>query len=131
MDLLNKYKVHVGVSIDGTKEHNDKYRVDNYGNGSYDAVVKGIKLLQENLFSKPGCLTVVNPEFDSRLIYRHLIDLGFRSLDFLLPDNSYVKPPPYPIEQYTEYFINLFNEWAKVDNIECRIRKFNSMRGSL
>lgn len=50
-DLFKLYGVHVGVSIDGPENINDKYRVDHQGNGSYSRVLNGIKLLQDNLSS--------------------------------------------------------------------------------
>lgn len=96
INLLNKYHINIGVSIDGTKDYHDKYRIDHRGNGSYAAVTRGIKLLQGSLNSEPGCLTVINPDCDGKVVYDHLVkDLGFRSLDFLLPDNTHDNLSPH------------------------------------
>jgi uncharacterized protein len=128
VDLLNKYNVNVGVSIDGTQEYHDRYRLDHVGRGSYEAVVYGIKLLQKGLNSKPGCLTVINPDCDGRIVYEHLVKtLGFRSLDFLLPDNTHDRLPIHDIWKYAKFMIDVFNEWVKDDNIEISIRKFKSI----
>ena len=59
IDLLKKYNVGVGVSIDGPPDYHNRYRVDHRGNGSYEYVLRGIELLREGLDSKLGCLAVV------------------------------------------------------------------------
>lgn len=125
--LFNKYNIRVGVSIDGPPEYNDKYRLDHYGNQSSSLVEKGVKLLMKHLDSSIGCLTVINPEFDSKNIYQYLISLGFKSLDFLLPDNNYKIPPNNKINTYSSYIINLFDTWVSDDNPEISIRKLKSI----
>ncbi|WP_371222740.1 hypothetical protein ACA351_02405 [Orientia tsutsugamushi] len=90
-------------------------------------MVKGIRLLQEGLTRKPGCLTVINPEFDGRKIYRHLVDLGFKNIDFLLPDNNYANPPAYKITKYKKFLIEVFDEWTKDNNQEISVRKLKSI----
>jgi uncharacterized protein len=127
IQLFNKYKIGLGISIDGTKETHDTYRVDHYGNGSYDSVIKGIKLLKEELDGAFGSLVVVNPVSDPKILLQHLIDLGFESSDFLLPDNNYINPPKYDILEYTKFMIGLFDSWVQDDNSNMTIRKFKSM----
>lgn len=58
--LFKKYKdyIKIGVSIDGNKESNDKYRVDYNGMGSWDRGVEGIKIALDILgtnLSKVSC----------------------------------------------------------------------------
>jgi uncharacterized protein len=127
IDLFKKYEISVGVSIDGSKKYHDQYRIDHAGNGSYDQVVRGIKLLQEGLSSNIGCLTVINPEFEGKEIYRHLVDLGFRKLDFLLPDNNHDSLPAHDIKKYTKFLVDVFDEWMKDNDQEISIRKFKSI----
>lgn len=127
INLLNRYEVGVGISIDGPREYHNKYRVDHYNNGSYEQVVCGIKLLQQELNNEAGCLAVINPEFDGRQIYRHLVDLGFKKIDFLLPDNNHTNPPAHKIMKYAKYLIEVFDEWAKDNDSEISIRKFKSI----
>jgi len=38
---------HVLISLDGVKEHNDAFRVDTHGRGTYDRVVASLKLLTD------------------------------------------------------------------------------------
>lgn len=48
VQVLKKYNVLVSVSLDGIKYVHDANRIDYDNKGSFDKVVKGIKLLQEN-----------------------------------------------------------------------------------
>ncbi len=129
--LLRKHRVGLGVSIDGPKEYNDKYRIDKRGKGTYDRVVDGINLLQKYLLTKSGnnigALTVINPEFNGKVIYKHLVDLGFKHMDFLLPDYNYLVKSPYPAEKYSTYLLDIFEEWVKDDDKGIEIRFFDSI----
>lgn len=48
LKFLNKYKVQLRISLDGTKEINDFYRKDVTGKGTYDRVTENLKILNEN-----------------------------------------------------------------------------------
>jgi uncharacterized protein len=129
IELLNKYNILPGVSIDGPKQYNDLHRVDHNGNGSYDNIVRGIKLLQEGLVfnsNSLACLVVVNPDLSGSEVYRHLIDLGFKKIDFLLPDNTHDSKPTHEIKEYARFLVEVFEEWAKDDNDNMSIRIFES-----
>ena len=45
--FLKKHNFMVGISLDGPKEIHDRYRRDRKGNGSFDQVMHGLKLLAE------------------------------------------------------------------------------------
>ena len=38
----------VGISLDGPKEIHDRYRRDRTGNGTFDKVMQGLRLLQKH-----------------------------------------------------------------------------------
>ncbi|WP_341752208.1 radical SAM protein [Candidatus Tisiphia endosymbiont of Piscicola geometra] len=63
--LFKKHSVDVGISIDGPKEYNDKHRVDFFGRGSYDRLLKKIELLHKSSM-RFGVLTVVNPDIGGK-----------------------------------------------------------------
>lgn len=46
--LLKDKDITLGVSIDGSKENHNKYRIDSSGNGTYDKVTKNIIKLNKN-----------------------------------------------------------------------------------
>ena len=80
MAYINENMSNVVLSLDGTKETNDRvrYRVD--GSGSYDAIVPKFKKLaesrnQDNYYVR-GTFTAYNADFAKDVI--HLADLGFK-----------------------------------------------------
>lgn len=46
VELLKKYNISTGFSLDGPKHCNDQYRVDINGNGSYERVIAGVEKLK-------------------------------------------------------------------------------------
>lgn len=118
-ELLLKHEVGVGISIDGPEIYNDKYRVDHKNSGSYKRVISGLKTLKTGLKAKSnsvGALCVINPEFSAKVIYEHLSkDLNLKSFDFIIPDYNHDNPPPFSVEEYGLYLINLFNSWVHDD----------------
>ena len=48
IDLLADLSVTIGISVDGPKRFHDEYRVDHYGDGSFDNVVESIRALQSH-----------------------------------------------------------------------------------
>ncbi len=77
---INENMSNVVLSIDGTKETNDRmrYRVD--GSGSYDTIVPKFQDLAEsrnqNNYYVRGTFTAYNVDFAKDVI--HLADLGFK-----------------------------------------------------
>jgi radical SAM protein with 4Fe4S-binding SPASM domain len=50
----------VGVSLDGTKDANDKTRLFASGEGSYDSIIEGLKRYRSILGNLPGIVTIVH-----------------------------------------------------------------------
>jgi len=73
-------------------------------------------------------LSVVQPEFDAKVIYRHFVDdLKIYNFDFLLPFLTHNHKLPYPVEMYGKFLVDLFSEWTKDDNPEVSIRFIDSL----
>lgn len=47
-EFLKKHDFMVGISLDGPKEIHDRYRRDRRGNGTFDRVMRGLRLLQKH-----------------------------------------------------------------------------------
>ena len=125
-----KYNVAIGISIDGPKEINDLARVDHKGQGTYDGVVAGLRILQRanahDLMPAPGAICVINPMADGRRIYRHLVDeLGLAYLSFLIPMNSHDENNAGFAEGMEKYMLDVFDEWRKDNNPNINVRLFN------
>lgn len=122
--LFTELKIGVGVSLDGTPEDNDRYRVDHKGKGSYDRILKGIKIVMQSQYYQEkkmriGLLAVINIDSNPEEVYHHFKSLSVKSVDILLPLNNYNQPAPKPtIDQgfsadapYGDWMIRLFNVW--------------------
>jgi len=132
IELFSKHKVGVGVSLDGPKDYNDLFRQDHLKRGTYDRVKKGITQLniavKHNLISTIGLISVINPNFDAKRIYRHFVDdLHCTRLNFLLPDYTHDSFHADSVLNYGKYLCDLFHEWIKDDNPIIQIRFINSI----
>jgi uncharacterized protein len=135
--LFDELQIGISVSLDGPRHVNDKARVNFSGQGSYDGVIRGLRLLMEmpegrRVFG--GVLCVVDPEANGLEIYRHFRDLGIKSMDFLLPlDHNWDNPPAGHKEPratpYADYLIPIFDDWWAEDNDSVHIRYFETILG--
>lgn len=123
-ELFGKLDINVGISLDGTPEDNDRYRIDHAGKGSYARIVQGLKTAQESPFlkNKPGLLSVLNVNSDPISTYRHFKSLKVKVAEFLLPDSTYDQPPPRAFNNketpYADWLIKLFDCWINESNRE-------------
>lgn len=135
LDLLEKYDVAVGVSMDGPKDIHDANRPDLHGNGSYDAIEEGLSLFRAVLPEKAinlGCITVIDAKYDYAEISRHLDkSLGFRTLNFLLPDCNHDDglPDNMTATDYGRALCEIFDYYvetntATVREMEVFLRRF-------
>jgi uncharacterized protein len=118
--VLGELGISVGISLDGVRETNDRFRVDHQGKGSYDRIVRGLKIAQESphLQRKPGMLAVIDINSDPIVIYNEFKQLRARSVDFLLPEANYERLPPAPQGDapasetpYGDWMVKLFDVW--------------------
>jgi len=127
IEVLSRHRVSPSISIDGTAEAHDEFRVDHRGGGTYGRVVAGLReLVAAGL--DPGALCVVNPWRSGLAAYKNLRSLGLKRIDFLVPDATHDSKPrlygslgPTPV---ADYLIPIFDEWFAEDDPEIRVRFF-------
>lgn len=117
----------------------DKYRVDHKNRGSFDKVVKGLKIGQKFLKSQPGILSVIDPSSDPIKYYNLMKDLRVKNFDLLWPHaNIDLNPEGKPWENnstkksivYSDWLIKIFNIWYKEKKqTNMNITMFNSIIG--
>lgn len=124
---LLRHEVDVGVSLDGPPDVHDSFRVRRNGTGSYRAVRRGIDRLQESGITC-GILAVVQLGADPLRIHRHFLDIGCRSISYLMPDlthdtvgDVHERYGPTPC---ADYLIPIFDDWWQNSTLEVRIRNF-------
>ena len=127
-NLLKKFNVHVGISIDGGKEAHDMYRKDHGGKGSYEAVVKGATLLRKKL-GYLNLISVINVQEPVKDNYDSFKKLGASSINYLLTDYTHDNYP-YTAENdetpTADWLIELFDLWAQ-DTTKRHIPFFSGM----
>jgi len=128
--VLAEQGVNVGISLDGPPEINDALRVDRRGRGSYDHVRRGIEVLKKAEVPF-GLLTVIQLGADPLQVHRHFLELGCKSLSYLMPDFTHdtmagvhEKFGPTPC---ADFLIPIFDDWWFNSTIEIRIRNFWDM----
>lgn len=141
VELFAKHKVGVGISLDGPKAYNDRFRLDHRGLSTYDASADGIARLSravaDDRITPLAALCVVDPEVDPKSIYRHFVDnLGFAYMDFLLPDHTHDDFDFGTVEKYGRYLCSLFDAWqpdfksVRVRIIDSFLSQFTDNRSS-
>ena len=140
--FLKQYNFMVGISLDGPREVHDRYRRDRCGKGSFDAVMRGRRLLQKhgveyNIMASVARETARRP-LDVYHFYR---DQGVEFIQFVpiverLPDaaarqlglklsgparldgeepNTDVTPWSVIPEEYGDFLIAIYEEWVRRD----------------
>nr|WP_279382542.1 radical SAM protein [Acanthopleuribacter pedis] len=116
IDLFEKHRIIVGISLDGPEPLHDASRPDHKGRGSYQATVRGLRLVQEAVAAgrlpPTGILCVANPEHDGEAVARHIIeDLGIDSFNLLLPREGHDSPIWRDQQKWIAYFRGVMKAW--------------------
>jgi len=79
IEFISEKQIKLGVSLDGPKEIHDKARIFPNGRGSYQLIVKNLKLLQQHEL-RPGIITIIHRYNWDRAteIIDHLLKIGIR-----------------------------------------------------
>jgi len=132
----------IGVSLDGPQEIHDRYRKDRRGKGTFERVMRGIRLLQKHQVEF-NILACVGREAASRPleVYRFFRDAGIHFIQFTPiverdPDedtrstgfrlarpsvldrpepNKKVTPWTVDPEKYGDFLIAIYEEWVRND----------------
>jgi uncharacterized protein len=108
----------VGVSLDGPPAVNDAFRVDHRGRSTFDAVMRGVRLLQKHGVDFNILCTVhaANQDLGAE-VYRFFRDeakvdwLQFIPIVVRMPDGG-VSAESVGAEQYGQFLCDVFDEWA-------------------
>jgi uncharacterized protein len=135
LELFKKYRVIVGVSLDGPKQFNDARRFTHGREGSYDNIIRNLRLLKEGPCADivAGVLCVADPRIPPAEFFDWMLELPVRRFDLLWPmEFSYSKPPwaGKGFEEYCEHpaygdwFSGIFKLWWMRDDPNLFIRVF-------
>lgn len=108
IDILKKYDVVLGISMDGEQQVHDKYRIDHKGRGTYLKTVAAIKRIREAGLSV-YILSVADPKTGATKFVKHLVDqLGINQFDSLIPCLHHENK----VESIANYYCDLFDHYV-------------------
>jgi uncharacterized protein len=140
--FLKKNNFMVGISIDGPQETHDRYRRDRNGNGTFDHVMRGLRLLQKHKVEYNVLACVARETAAQPLnVYQFFRDEGIEFIQFApvverlsdagasesglrlacpaaldqQEDNTQVTPWSVTPEDYGEFLIAVYDEWVRHD----------------
>ena len=120
----------IGISIDGPRELHDAYRVDKKGEGTFDRVMRGLRLLQKHGVEYNVLTTVNCRNADCPLeVYRFLRDEAGTDWIQLIPVVERINEGGHTLfqrgdrvsnrsvlpEQLGSFLIRIFDEWVRND----------------
>lgn len=132
----------IGLSLDGTKELHDFYRVDKGGHGSYDKVINAIRLFQRHNIDFNLLTTVHSKNADYPLeVYKFFRDeLKVQFIQFIpiverdnetgFQEGNKVTDRSITASQWGNFLIKIFDEWVRHDVGEIYVRMFDSALAS-
>lgn len=126
IDIFKSGNFKVGVSIDGPKVLHDLYRTRESGRGTFDSVVKKIRLLKRSDIEL-GSISVVSQDSIKigKDIFYFLYNLGLRKINLspcLDPMYSYAVES----RNFGRFLKDIFEEWIKLDDPEVKIVPLSS-----
>jgi uncharacterized protein len=117
--LLHEHGVEVGVSIDGPRELNDRFRIDHAGRGSYDKIMAGIDVLRRHDV-RFSILSVVHLGGDGLAVYDHFRSIEPDTINFLFPDHTHEdfaavteEHGPHPV---ADFLLPVADEWYRSES---------------
>jgi uncharacterized protein len=140
--FLKKHNFMVGISMDGPREIHDRYRRDRAGNGTFDKVMQGLRLLQKHKVEYNVLACVARETALQPLeIYRFFKAEGIEFIQFTpvverMPDvnsthlglrlagpaalekvEQHFDVTPWTVipEEYGDFLIAIYEEWVRHD----------------
>jgi len=137
-EMFARFKVLVGLSVDGPASVHDKYRVDYQGKGTHAAAMRAAETMRRHAVEF-NALSVVTPAAADRAkeIYEWFVRNGFRHLQFIPNvehehDTGEIRPLSVSAKQYGRFLCEIFDLWYGDGNPTVCVRLFdNVMEGLL
>lgn len=136
IDLFLKYNVHVGFSLDGTKEINDLLRIKVTGQGTFDDIMGKVALCQSRGLSI-GCIIVGNKNHIGHIpeLYQFLCDnkLNFKFNPLFSAGEACNNMDDIGIttDEYAEMTIELFDLWYNDNEHHIKESNFEEITSNL
>jgi uncharacterized protein len=131
VDFFKANDFHVGVSLDGPPEVHNANRVFRNGEGSFEQVMRGIRLLKENGV-KFGVLAVITKEtvkIGAKRFLDFFIENGIFKIGILpqRPALNIGRTDALSREEFEKFVIELFDYWYSLDDPRIEIRELDAI----
>jgi uncharacterized protein len=131
VDFFKANDFKVGVSLDGPPEVHNANRIFRNGQGSFEQVMRGIRLLKENGVEF-GVLAVITKEtvrLGAKKFLDFFIENGIFSIGILRQRPALIigRTDALPREEFDKFAIELFDYWYSLDDPRIRIREFDAI----
>jgi uncharacterized protein len=125
--ILKRHDIAVGVSLDGDRAANDRYRTYRRGASSYDDVQAGLEALRQPAFAHlfSGVLATIDPDNDPVGVFRAIAALSPPRVDFQFPHRTWADGAPEGTP-YADWLLAVFEEWITGD-YRLGVRLFDSV----
>ncbi|MDE1310369.1 radical SAM protein [Vibrio aestuarianus subsp. cardii] len=116
-NIFNKYRINVGVSLDGPEHIHNLNRIDKSNKGTYESVINGIKLLKKMIGAEHiSIMSVANVNYPANDIFNHVInDLGINTFDVLIEDYNHDTTSTKDVKLQSKYLSDVLNCWINCD----------------
>lgn len=129
IEIIKKYNISLGFSIDGPEELHDKYRLTRNGKGSHKTVLKNLEIADQAGVER-NCLCVITKDSltDIKSTFEFFNGLAVKNIDFLpcmtknLNNGAQIDLTLSP-EEYAEFIIQYHKLW-KANNGGYQVRSF-------
>jgi uncharacterized protein len=129
IDFFLRNDIRVGLSLDGTREVHDRFRVDAKGRGSYDGVLEAIRRLRSRGV-EAGVLSVMGATEDGRRTLCHYRDeLGLAGADFLFPirNHALARTDGVDLPAIGRFLLAAFDAWVEEKALSFDVRLFEAL----
>jgi uncharacterized protein len=135
VDVIREYDIGVGVSLDGDRMANDRHRVSHLGVSTFDATMRGVRLLRARAPDQLlGVIVVIDLANDPAEVLDFVGGLGVSFVDFLLPLHSWDRPPARTTDErheYADWYFRAYEAWISGRHPHLRIRFLENLLRNL
>ncbi len=147
--FFKQHQFLIGISIDGPEELHDLYRRNHHGDGTWQKVMKGIRLLQDHQVDFNTLTVINNHNANYPLeVYSFLKSIGSSYHQYIpVVEQSAADKSQYPLSlvspayegeakitewsvspvQYGDFYIQVFDQWVRNDVGSVYVQMFDVM----
>lgn len=130
LEIIAEHQINIGISLDGDRIANDRFRRDYRGHSVFDRIEKNIYRLMDwagdDPRFRPSTISVLDWRNDYRSVYKYLRGLGVRQMSFLLPDRSFDQSQAEDNDttrRFGRCFSEIFDAWLEEDDPKVSVRQ--------